>query len=165
MPKRFRKFVEENFEMDTELEVCDPVDWKEDPEVSIFFSLTKLSCFCCCWKAQTSLFKFPSKSSGLNFHFTAACKRNYWDLSSIEDKKTSNWFIVDKTFVENNFLKMGHSQSLFVYFRSSQTLNRLKTVDLSRNRTRIVRVESEHADHLTTTTSLFFTLEIVWTEE
>ena len=31
-----------------------------------------------------------------------------------------------------------------------------KTVDVSRIRTRIVRVEVEHADHLTTTTAHFF---------
>ena len=41
-------------------------------------------------------------------------------------------------------LKNGQSRPLFVYF---QTINRLKTVDFSGIRTRIVRVEGGHADH------------------
>ena len=45
-------------------------------------------------------------------------------------------------------LKNGQSRPLFVYF---QTINRLKTVDFSGIRTRIVRVEGVHVDHLTTT--------------
>ena len=46
----------------------------------------------------------------------------------------------------------GHPGLFFVYFRSFQTINRIKTVNFSGIRTRIVRIEGEHADHLTTTT-------------
>ena len=54
------------------------------------------------------------------------------------------------------FFKMGQPRSLFVYFRSFQTqILQKKTVGVSRIRTRIVRVEGEHADHLTTTTTHF----------
>ena len=42
---------------------------------------------------------------------------------------------------------MGHPRPLFVYFRSFQTIYRIKTVDFSRIRTRIIGVEGEHADH------------------
>ena len=43
---------------------------------------------------------------------------------------------------------------LFVYFRSFQTLNFTeKNVSISRIRTRIVGVEGEDSDHLTTTTA------------
>ena len=49
---------------------------------------------------------------------------------------------------------MGHPRPfLFVYFRSFQTIYRIKTVDFSGIRTQIVGVEGEHADHLTTTTA------------
>ena len=51
------------------------------------------------------------------------------------------------------FIKMGHPRPLFVYFRSFQTIYRIKTVDFSGIRTRIVRVEGENADHSTTTTA------------
>ena len=51
---------------------------------------------------------------------------------------------------------MGHPRPLFVYFHSFQTSYRLKTVAFSG----IVRVEGEHADHLTTTTALTFKLNI-----
>ena len=47
---------------------------------------------------------------------------------------------------------MGHPRPLFlIYFRSFQTIYRIKTVDFSVIRTRIVWVEGEQADHLTTT--------------
>ena len=51
---------------------------------------------------------------------------------------------------------MGHPRPLFVYFRSFQTIYRIKTVDFSGIRTRIVGVEGEHADHLNTTTAQIF---------
>ena len=47
------------------------------------------------------------------------------------------------------FLKVGQPRPLFVYFRSFQTQFYRKTVGFSR----IVGVEGEHADHLTTTTA------------
>ena len=50
---------------------------------------------------------------------------------------------------------MGQPRPLFVYFRSFQKQFYRKIVDLSGIRTRIVRVEGEHADHLTTTTAQF----------
>ena len=40
---------------------------------------------------------------------------------------------------------------LFIFFL--QTIYRIKTLDFIRIRTRIVGVEDEHADHLTTTTA------------
>ena len=47
---------------------------------------------------------------------------------------------------------MGLPRPLFVYFRSFQTqILQKKTVGVSKIRTRIVGVESEQADHLTTT--------------
>ena len=49
--------------------------------------------------------------------------------------------------------KIGLPRPLFVYFRSFQTIYRIKTLDFIMIRTRIVRVEGEHADHLTTTTA------------
>ena len=52
------------------------------------------------------------------------------------------------------FFKMGHSRPLFVYFHSFQTQYYRKTLGFSGIRTRIVGVEGEHADHLTTTMAL-----------
>ena len=51
-------------------------------------------------------------------------------------------------------LKNGRSPASFLYFRSFQQQFYSKIVDYSRNRTRIVGVEGEHADHLTTTMAL-----------
>ena len=51
---------------------------------------------------------------------------------------------------------MGHSRALFVYFRHFQTIYRIKTVDFSGIRTRIVRVEGEYADHFTTATAPYY---------
>ena len=48
---------------------------------------------------------------------------------------------------------MGQPRPLFVYFRSFQQQFYRNIIDLSGIRTRIVRVEGEHADHLTTTTA------------
>ena len=45
------------------------------------------------------------------------------------------------------FLKLGQPRPLFVYFRSFQQQFYRKIVDFSGNRTRIVGVEGEHADH------------------
>ena len=49
------------------------------------------------------------------------------------------------------FKKMGQPRPLFVYFCSFQT--QIFTEKTEGIRTRIVRVEGEHADHLTTTTA------------
>ena len=57
------------------------------------------------------------------------------------------------------FFKMGHPRPLFVYFRSFQTIYRIKTVDFSGIRTRIIGIEGEHADHLTSTIAL---ISAVW---
>ena len=58
---------------------------------------------------------------------------------------------------------MGHLRPLLVYFHSFQTQILQKTVDVSRIRTRIIRVEHKHADHLTTTTAHLFTfLECIY---
>ena len=52
------------------------------------------------------------------------------------------------------FLKMGQP-GLFFYFRSFQTqILQKKTVGFSGIRTRIVGLEGDHADHLTTTTAM-----------
>ena len=48
---------------------------------------------------------------------------------------------------------MGQPRHLFVQFRSYQMQFYSQFVVLSEIRTRIVRVEGEHADHLTTTTA------------
>ena len=49
---------------------------------------------------------------------------------------------------------MGQPRPLFVYFRSFQTqFLQEKTVGFSGTRTRIIGVEGEHTDHLTTTTA------------
>ena len=55
---------------------------------------------------------------------------------------------------------MGYPRHLFVYLRSFQTIYRIKSVDFSGIRTRIVWIEGKHSDHLTTARiSLFrFTL-------
>ena len=45
---------------------------------------------------------------------------------------------------------MGHSRPLFAYFRP---FTEFENCILSGIRTQIVRVEGEHADHLTTTTA------------
>ena len=50
---------------------------------------------------------------------------------------------------------MGHPGLYFAYFQSFQTIYRIKTVDFSRIRTRIVRIGGGKADHLTTTTGSF----------
>ena len=53
---------------------------------------------------------------------------------------------------EQFFLKKWAIHGLFlIIFCSFQTIDRIKTVDFSGIRTRIVGVEGEHADHLTTT--------------
>ena len=49
-------------------------------------------------------------------------------------------------------LKMEHPRPNFVYFRSLQTIYRIKTV--GKTRTQIVGVEGEHVDHLTDTTTM-----------
>ena len=49
---------------------------------------------------------------------------------------------------------MDQTRPLFVYFRSFQTIYRIKTVDYSGIRTRIDGVEGKHSDHLTTTIAL-----------
>ena len=49
---------------------------------------------------------------------------------------------------------MAQPRPLFVYFRSFQIQFYRKIVDSSRIRTQIVGVEGEHADHLTTTTTV-----------
>ena len=47
---------------------------------------------------------------------------------------------------------MGQPRPLFVYFKYYKTqILQKKTEGFSRIRTRIVRVEGDHADHLTTT--------------
>ena len=43
-------------------------------------------------------------------------------------------------------------RTFFICFHSFHTILQNKTADSSRIRTQIVRAESEHADHLTTTT-------------
>ena len=49
---------------------------------------------------------------------------------------------------------MGQPRPVFVYFRSFQTkILQKKALGFSGIRTRIVGVEGEHADHLTTTTA------------
>ena len=48
---------------------------------------------------------------------------------------------------------MGHFRLLFVYFRSFQTIDIIKTVDFSGIRTQILGVEGDHADRLVTTTT------------
>ena len=53
---------------------------------------------------------------------------------------------------------MGQPRPLFVYFRAFQQQFYRKIVDLSGIRTRIVGVEGEHADHLTTTTAHDYSL-------
>ena len=50
---------------------------------------------------------------------------------------------------------MGQPRPLFVYFRSFQTIHRIKTVDFSGIQTRIDRAKGKNADHLTTTTAQF----------
>ena len=50
-------------------------------------------------------------------------------------------------FVFFFFKKLGQPRPLFVYFRSFQQQFYRKIVDFSGNRTRIVGVEGEHADH------------------
>ena len=53
------------------------------------------------------------------------------------------------------FQKVGQPRPLFVYFRSFQMqIFTEKSIGVSRIRTRIVEVEGEHADHLTTTRPL-----------
>ena len=55
---------------------------------------------------------------------------------------------------------MGQPRPLFVYFKYYKTqILQKKTEGFSRIRTRIVRVEGDHADHLTTTTAQ---LNILW---
>ena len=50
---------------------------------------------------------------------------------------------------------MGQPRPLFVYFKYFKTqILQKKTEGFSRIRTRIVRVEGDHADHLTTTMAL-----------
>ena len=46
------------------------------------------------------------------------------------------------------------SQVSFVYFHSFETIYRINAVNISEIRTRIVGVEGENADQLTTTTAL-----------
>ena len=45
------------------------------------------------------------------------------------------------------FKTMSHPRPLFVYFRSFQTINRIKTIDFSGIQTRIVGVEGSTLDH------------------
>ena len=57
---------------------------------------------------------------------------------------------------------MGQPRPLFVYFKYFKTqILQKKTEGFSRIRTRIVRVEGDHADHLTTTTAQLNILQII----
>ena len=55
---------------------------------------------------------------------------------------------------------MGHFRLLFVYFRSFQTIDIIKTVDFSGIRTQILGVEGDHADRLATTTTTAHTVSL-----
>ena len=55
---------------------------------------------------------------------------------------------------------MGHFRLLFVYFRSFQTIDIIKTVDFSGIRTQILGVEGDHADRLVTTTTTAHTVSL-----
>ena len=50
------------------------------------------------------------------------------------------------------FQKMGHPRPLLIYFRSFQTIYRIKPADFRGIQTRIVGEQGKHADHLTSTT-------------
>ena len=59
---------------------------------------------------------------------------------------------------------MCKSRPIFIYFRSFQTIYRIKTVDFSGIGTRIIGLEGKDADHFTTTTvryKLIFMLIII----
>ena len=68
--------------------------------------------------------------------------------SCYAETKLSDWLFKVMWLI---FFKWANPAS-FVYFRSFQTIYKIKTVDFSRIRTQINEVEGEHADHLTTTT-------------
>ena len=55
---------------------------------------------------------------------------------------------------------MGHFRLLFVYFRSFQTIDIIKTVDFSGIRTQILGVEGNHTDRLVTTTTTAHTVSL-----
>ena len=75
-----------------------------------------------------------------------------WGLSSVFVKRST--YISCFCHFIFSFFKKGQPRNLFVYFRSFQTqILQKKTVSFSGIQTRIVRVEGEHADHLTTTTA------------
>ena len=60
--------------------------------------------------------------------------------------------VLSKHLINEQFL------SIIVNFRSFQTIYRIETVDFRRIRTRIVKVEDGHADHLTTLSNHFVIL-------
>ena len=64
------------------------------------------------------------------------------------------WSLVSLAHYMTFLKKVGQPRPLFVYFRSFQTQYYRKTLGFSGIRTRIVGVEGEHADHLTTTSAL-----------
>ena len=59
---------------------------------------------------------------------------------------------VPQKLLSSNIFWLCHPRPLFAYVRSFQAIYRIKTVDFIGIRTRIVGVEGEHADHLTTNT-------------
>ena len=62
--------------------------------------------------------------------------------------------LTQTTSASNDFLTNGPPRPLFVYFSSFRTqILQKNNVGVSGIRTRIVRVEGEHPDHLTTTTA------------
>ena len=71
------------------------------------------------------------------------------------------WLMLEipiRVTVDLKFFKWAICGLFFVYFLLFKQFNfyARKIVDFSRTRTRIVRVEGEHADHLTTTTARVF---------
>ena len=65
-----------------------------------------------------------------------------------------SWYPIQDLQVQNQLRQLKITETdFFIYFRSFQTQIYRKTVGFNGIRTRIVRWEGEHADHLTTTTA------------
>ena len=111
--------------------------------------------FICSMFGHLNQWKFAKQPKNVTSVITNLTKQ-FPNLVTLVRKKTS-WYTppyrsrlwVPKLMLGGLFLKNGPSRPLFVYFRSSQTIYRVKTVEFSRIRTQIVGIDGKHTDRLT----------------
>ena len=105
------------------------------------------------WTRSYRLMDEPSVEDEMNSKIELSVKQILAFSMSVVNQNTTTFLMGWSCCLSHFFLKkMGQPRPLFVYSCSFQThFFTEKTADISGIGTRIVRVEGEHADHLTTT--------------